>query len=127
MFYGVVGCGKSNPDLVRVRGTITYQGKPLTTGTVTFMPKDANRNLIRPAMSGIGVDGSYELKALPNQAGALIGEYLVGVWCCTGSEREGNLKYFVPQKFSDPYSSGLKATIPETSGEPVRLNFALVD
>lgn len=123
----LIGCSKSNLDLVQVRGTVTYQGKPLKMGTVTFMPTDAKRDLVRPAMSGIAADGTYELRTVPNHTGALCGDYLVGVWCCTGSEREGNLKYFVPKKFSDPHSSGLKATIPKESTEPVQLDFAIVD
>ncbi|MCL2623484.1 MAG: hypothetical protein FWD31_07445 [Planctomycetaceae bacterium] len=46
------GCGPKRPPTAKVNGTVTYQGKPLATGTIIFEVDDA-----RPATGKI-VDGN---------------------------------------------------------------------
>jgi len=53
------GCGDAGPKRYPVRGRVTYEGKPVTTGNVTFVPEHG------PMAGGtIGPDGSYTLQAV---------------------------------------------------------------
>ena len=46
----------------KVHGKVTYQGKPLTFGTVLFMPVEAPKEgSIQPASGPISPEGTYEL------------------------------------------------------------------
>jgi hypothetical protein len=59
----VLGCGPAGPTKYPVSGTVRYQGKPLTLGTVTFVP--ASGPVCGPA--AIGPDGGYQLEATAGQ------------------------------------------------------------
>ena len=58
----LASCGeKGHAPLAPVRGHVSYQGKPLVSGTVVFTP-DAQRGGCGPqAWAKIGPDGSFEL------------------------------------------------------------------
>lgn len=51
------GCGQPRS---RVHGTVRYQGKPLTAGTIIFLASDNRAYPVK-----IRSDGSYQLAALP--------------------------------------------------------------
>lgn len=51
-----VGCGAGTGD---VAGTVTYKGRPVVHGTVTFVGADG-----RPVAAAIGGDGSYTLSGV---------------------------------------------------------------
>ncbi len=85
LVMGVVGCSKSEPvderlaaadptALVPVTGRVTFNGKPLATVVVTFLPPRG------PALAVDETDeeGNYELKSMGGP-GALPGEYKVGI------------------------------------------------
>jgi len=64
---GTVGCS-SGPATSPVKGKVTFQGKPVTEGTVTFLnPTEGGA-----AEAQINKDGSYTF-----QGGVMPGEYLV--------------------------------------------------
>lgn len=71
------GCGKGSNQVpvVRVRGTVTLDGKPVTKGLVVFFPKfDA------PVARGrIKEDGTYVLSTYGSGDGAAIGEFNVAI------------------------------------------------
>lgn len=89
----VSGCGGGDPNRGAVRGTITIDGKPVTQGTVDFMPID--RSLGSTAGTTIE-DGKYDLARIK---GATVGKNRVVV--------AGSLKFAEPD--SNP---------PELGGEP---------
>jgi hypothetical protein len=59
LITGLPGCG--GRQFGSVSGTVTYQGKPLTSGLVVFVDKDGK--VTQPA--GIEVDGSYVAEKVP--------------------------------------------------------------
>lgn len=62
-----VGCS-SGPATGKVKGKVTFEGKPVTEGTVTFLnPKEGGA-----AEAQINKDGAYVV-----QSGVVVGDYLV--------------------------------------------------
>jgi hypothetical protein len=66
------GLGKRYP----VRGKVTYNGKPVTKGSIALTPVDDSG---RSASGTIRPDGSYEITTLSPGDGALPGKYYVTV------------------------------------------------
>ena len=66
----VGGCSSGAPyaessrKQATVTGSVTSQGKPVTTGKVIFDPANVNRPNEPAAMAEIGKDGTYEVKTL---------------------------------------------------------------
>ena len=66
----VGGCSSGTPyaessrKQATVTGSVTSQGKPVTTGKVIFDPANVNRPNEPAAMAEIGKDGRYEVKTL---------------------------------------------------------------
>lgn len=58
MLLMAVGCGSSDPNLIPIRGTVSYQGKPLNDGFIRFVPSENSQAPVRVAPV---VAGSYEL------------------------------------------------------------------
>jgi hypothetical protein len=52
----VAGCG---PALVTIEGTVTWDGAPVETGTISFLPADGKG----PTIGGELKDGGYRIKA----------------------------------------------------------------
>ncbi|MBN1395249.1 MAG: hypothetical protein JW959_09515 [Pirellulales bacterium] len=69
------GCGESRPNTASVSGKVTYQGKPVTTGRITFYPVDGSR----PAMAAINEDGTYTLTTFDKGDGAMLGKHKVTI------------------------------------------------
>src|SRR5690349_13665952 len=73
------GCGRAGgarPELGKVRGTVSYNGKPVPSGTVTFFPiegKGGESGL--PAIGELDTDGSFELTTFDTGDGAIIGQH----------------------------------------------------
>ncbi|MCC9605548.1 FixH family protein [Blastopirellula sp. JC732] len=53
-----VGCGSSDPNMIPISGSVSYQGKPITDGVVRFVPAENSSAPVRVAQV---IDGSYEL------------------------------------------------------------------
>ncbi len=72
------GCGERLPEVVPVSGTVTWQGEPLTDGTVVLHPKGAAEELPRrPATGSLDDAGRYRVSTFRTGDGALPGEYYV--------------------------------------------------
>ena len=69
----LAGCGGGSRT-VPVRGTVTFKGKPVPNGTVTFIPDSGPH-----ATGEIGPDGSYTLTTYKTGDGAVPGSYKVVV------------------------------------------------
>jgi hypothetical protein len=67
------GCGSGGPVMGRVSGTVTYQGKPIEKGTVTFISTDSER----PNATGDINGGSYTIQTTEPGDGAVVGDYKV--------------------------------------------------
>jgi|SaaInlStandDraft_1057018.scaffolds.fasta_scaffold145675_2 hypothetical protein len=125
-----VGCGEGGPDdvdpnLSTVSGTINLSGSPLTSGgTVTFVSEDETKTY----SGDIDSSGVYTVNASQSGQGALPGNYKVAIqaWdSVPGMDEEGNPvegKSAIPEKYSNPDTSGLTATV--TDG-PSMIDFDL--
>ncbi|WP_166827117.1 hypothetical protein [Thalassoroseus pseudoceratinae] len=99
-----------------VSGTITYDGKPVTTGTVMFTPVGGGP----PATGQIQQDGTYNLKTYEEGDGAVLGEHKVTIVALDmGSglpeEAASEPRALIPDKYGRDTTSGLTATV--TDGE----------
>lgn len=121
------GCSKSGPQLIEVYGKVTYKGKPVTRGTISFSPKSSAIGGLRTGVGAIKSDGSFELQSLPGKKGVQPGEYLVSVNSYTGSFIDNDVVYIVPKKFSESATSGLSIKLPTDAGQSIEKNFDLRD
>src|SRR5262245_37566949 len=89
------GCGTDpgKPPLGRVHGRVTYNGKPLTHGSVTFTPVAGGKGGAtgQIAAGQVGSDGSYALTTFEAGDGAILGQHVVTVQAHEGNVAELNL------------------------------------
>jgi hypothetical protein len=121
----IFGCQNGEKDVVDVQGCVTYQGRPVSIGTMSFSPKSiAVGASQRPATAVLDAEGTYRLKAFRSQFGMPPGDYLVSVLSYEGSMLDPTtVKYLVPKKFSDSGTSGLVATVPESHSGTLKIDF----
>jgi hypothetical protein len=106
----IAGCSQQYD--ANVTGNVTYAGKPLTTGALTFHPT-ASGPL---AMGDIHADGTYMLQT-GEVAGLKAGDYLVTVVATgpmpepTAAEPMPLPKLLIPARYGDVKTSGLKYTV----------------
>lgn len=70
-----ISCNLGNsdlPDLGRVTGKVTLDGRPLTDAMVTFQPSSG-----RPSVGRTDTEGQYVLDYMANQPGAKVGSHQV--------------------------------------------------
>lgn len=128
--WGLVGCGGAapgvDPNLVSVTGKVTIDGKPLTSGDISFVSTDT------PGVgfgSPIDSSGNYTLVQSVSAKGALPGNYKVRVAALAGAPTMGAAgevtqpKSLIPEKYNKPETSELTATVEK--GKPLVKNFDL--
>jgi hypothetical protein len=138
----VLGCGDSTGLAKRypVSGTVTYGGKPVEKGTISFVPAAPGGREATGEISG----GSYSLTTAAPGDGALPGSYKVTVIAkemdttklkeiAKGGQFHHdehfakalkNAKPLVPSKYGVPETSGLTAEVKAQSNS---INFDLTD
>jgi hypothetical protein len=72
----LAGCGPGEPKYYHVSGTVTYAGKPIPKGTVSFEP-DASKGVRGQLGYADLVDSKFDTKA--NGKGVLGGAYVIRV------------------------------------------------
>jgi len=122
-----MACGRSGPEMARVSGTVTYQGKPVPKGTVSFVATDPSR---RNATGQLDQNGYYQLQTEEPGDGAVVGDYDVSLY----AHEEKILDYrpkvpvkpqrLIPEKYENPKTSNLKRTVKSGSNT---FNFELTD
>lgn len=128
----VSGCGgdSSLPKTAKVRGTVSYKGKPLSGGQISFIPEAGSEAAQsgQPASSQIGTDGSFTLTTFNTGDGALIGAHKVIV-SKRGSDTsrnqpkpDGTIDYTVPkaeipEKYEKVEKTPLKFTVEDKTNE----------
>lgn len=123
----VVGCGGQGLSTVPVTGTVTYKGKPLEGVSVGFVPEPQKGH---PATGLTDESGRFTLSSFKAGDGATPGEYRVVIAEPSSADSEDYSlpdpsKARFPLKYSDPNTSGLKATV--TSGAKNDFTFDLTD
>lgn len=72
----LAGCSDGSEQVVHVRGTVTYQGKPLPMGMIVFEP-DTSRGNSGPQGHANIVNGQFDTKQ--SKKGALAGPLIVRI------------------------------------------------
>ncbi len=72
---GLTGCGSGGPDLGRVEGTVTLDGKPLEGALVEFQPREEGV----PSYGRTDASGQYQLQFGVDQPGAMVGTHTVRI------------------------------------------------
>ena len=131
------GCKSSGPQMVRIRGIVSYQGAPLTNvtqGIVRYSPKGAGSGA-REATGRIQPDGTFVMTTFQKDDGVVVGEYDITVSAYSGQElsrqqtesgvQSAGPKLMIPEKYLKPSTSGLSDTV--ASGHPGTKQIELTD
>jgi hypothetical protein len=112
----LAGCSDDRMKTGYVTGKLTYKGKPVPNGTVTFVPEARGV----PSASGeIQPDGTYRLTTYKPHDGAVIGAHKIMIVAVqdTGGrlpeERAATPPLVVPEKYMRTATSGLSADVKE--------------
>lgn len=129
MSFTLVGCGDSGPQMVPVRGVVTFKNKPIGKINVMFMPADKT-GLIAQGTSD--ASGKFELQTLKSGDGAMEGSYKVAFKYV--SEVVPDMPGFsggvkpepspIPLKYLDENKSGITAKV-EANASKNDFNFDL--
>ncbi len=104
---GSFGCGGPAPTgapTSPVKGRVTFQGKPVTKGTITFEPEGAGKE----ASGEIQADGTFVLTTYKKDDGAVLGNHRVSV---------ANAGKSVPVKFASFQTSHIEMEVSEGKTE----------
>jgi hypothetical protein len=128
----VVGCGDPGPPLVPVAGVVWVNGKPLTTGSVSFRPDadKGNTSLHHPTGS-VGADGRFELFTV-GRPGAPPGHYKVLVFADANTDPNTRTAahpkppaWLTDVKYTSERTTDLRVEVVPTA-EPGRYDLKLV-
>lgn len=81
LLVSLAGCGSDRKAVAPVEGVVTLDGKPVTSGYVSFDPIDEAGDAF-PGKSGVGAigkDGRYQLSTYEQGDGAIVGRHRVSV------------------------------------------------
>jgi hypothetical protein len=117
------GCGGNGIDMVPIRGEVTYNGKPLARGIVTYMP--TNPGIGRTANGPLRPDGTFVMTTQKRDDGVIPGDYNIVVYAYeegapktreeieAGGSSAPKLKSVIPDKYASPETSGLTDKVDE--------------
>lgn len=72
----LTGCGSSEPQPSDIRGTATFDGKPIVYGEIEFVP-DASKQMKGPAGTAEVIDGEFDTSK--SGRGVFLGDYEIRV------------------------------------------------
>mgnify|MGYP001333918369 CR=1 FL=1 len=133
ILFGCFGCGQSSdlPEIASAKGVVKFKGKPLPQANILFIPDSG------PVASGVTDEqGNFTLMTQGHR-GAKIGNHRVTIQAIvlkdgvkgtavdpeSGAERSVETVSVVPEKYGNPYQSGLTATV--ASGGPNEFLFEI--
>jgi hypothetical protein len=111
-----------------VHGTVFYNGKPLTCGTIVFTPNPARGCTGPQGSAEIQPDGTFNLRT-SDREGAVPGWHRVTILAIEAPAKSPDAARFsiprslVPEKYRDPVQSGLACEV--LPGKPNGINFNL--
>jgi hypothetical protein len=83
------------PELGRVSGKVTLDGKPVPNAFITFEPQSQGR----PSTTKSDKDGNYELQFNPTESGALVGKHHVRVSTADQTSDGANVPELIPEAY----------------------------
>jgi hypothetical protein len=101
----LLGCSDGRPTRVPVSGRVLIDGKPLTLGSVMFVPKGD-----RPSSGTIDKDGRFTLTCFDKEDGAVVGTHRIAI-SAVEQVGPGAQKWHAPKKYVDYSKSGLTAEV----------------
>jgi hypothetical protein len=101
----VHGSSDGRPDRVSVSGQVLFDGRPLTRGTILFVPPGA-----RPSAAAVGTDGRFRLTCYAGQDGAVPGVHRLAL-APGGVAGQEDDPWPVPARYADYQTSGLSVEI----------------
>jgi hypothetical protein len=113
--FGVspAGCGRSGPPRVPThvaKGSISYQGQPLTGAFLVLHPKAGAQPDVPTARAQVTADGTFEVSTYDQADGAPAGDYVVTVEWKKPVKVNGDYvlsQNLVPARYSSPSTSDL--------------------
>jgi len=103
----LVGCS-DKPTLATVEGTVTYKGKALSQGIITFVPEKGR------AATGTITDGAItNVTCFEPNDGVPVGPAKVGIRSFVEGDAKTSAptRYLIPEFYGNPEKSKLKADI----------------
>lgn len=107
--FAMAGCGDGRPKRLRVSGQVLIDGKPLTYGTVRFVPKGA-----RASSGTLDKNGRFTLTCYGNEDGVVPGLHQVEVNAAESLSGSKNL-WHAPKKYARFRTSPLQKEITEST------------
>lgn len=110
----IAGCGPRE-QIVPVSGQVSYNGKPLTFGGVSFHPPKG-----QPARGTIDEQGRFVLSTHAEGDGAVVGKHQVRVTCYEGQHASARSrpdaepalgKLLIPERYSSIATSGIEVEV----------------
>ena len=105
VFVALVGCGDGRPSRVPVSGRVLIDGKPLTLGSVQFMPSNA-----RASYSTLDNEGRFSLTCFDTNDGVVPGPVTVVINAAEPLS-DTQTRWHAPKKYADYRTSGLTQEI----------------
>ncbi|MBA2117592.1 hypothetical protein [Bremerella alba] len=100
LIFGSLGCGSNSsaPGMHPVKGTVTFDGKPIETGRILFRQSEGDGQ----AFSAEIVDGSYELevKEGPSDVTITASRLLPGKFDNSNGTPEQMGEMYIPSKYN---------------------------
>jgi hypothetical protein len=116
---GLVGCNSESSSLVKVEGQVLLDGKPVPAGSVVTLPDSG-----RAARGEIDSKGRFVLETRDVGPGADPGLHRVAVVALASTDPdnpEAPSKPLVPQRYTNPYNSGLSIYVKPGEANEVKL------
>ncbi|MBA2113018.1 hypothetical protein [Bremerella alba] len=105
-----VGCGPGGPPSGKVTGSVTYNDKPLMTGTVILVPEQEGLGY---AQGTIQPDGTYQAETKEYGQNIPVGSYRVMISAVEDRGPEHPARPLIPFHYSSEAQSGLQANVQE--------------
>lgn len=125
------GCGDGRPKRSPVTGTVSYNGTPLSIGSLVFIPVGGGP----PAQGKISRDGLYEMGTFEEDDGVIPGKYKVMITALTSPGGSGLPEdavngnagpvSVIPEWYGDLENSGLVVMVEEDKDNTI--DFPLTD
>jgi hypothetical protein len=119
----VAGCRSSHSTDVAlhpVKGTITFQGKPISGAIVSLHPKEASKSVAPNPRASVQADGKFELSTFGQFDGAPEGDYVLTVQWFRPVNRNGDVMpgpNVLPRKYSKPATSNIDIRVASGTNE----------
>jgi hypothetical protein len=119
------GCGRKGPEIIPVKGTITFGGGPWPKPGVVYFTLDpsAPGTSGHPALGKFDVEGKLTVTTFQKGDGLVPGRYKLAVECWEIPPRMGSptpAKSYLPKRYQSAVASGL-AVLVESGQRLVRI------